>query len=867
VKSKRNISDKPGIKKSNSKKEKSQFPIVGIGASAGGLEALEQFFSKMPSDTGMAFVIIQHLDPTHKGIMPELLQRTTSMKVFQASDQLQVKPDHVYVIPPNKSLSLLNGLLHLFEPVGSRGLRLPIDIFFRSLAFERNEKSIGIILSGMGSDGSLGIKAIKEKNGIVVVQDPKSAKFDGMPQSALDTINADIIAPAEVLPERLIKFLKIVPSVHYKSVIDNQSKSEIDKIVILLREHTGHDFSLYKKSTLYRRIERRTGIHQIEKIHDYVRFLQKNPVEIEILFRELLIGVTNFFRDADVWEKLKQDILPGFIKDLPEGHQIRVWVPGCSTGEEAFSWAIILREVLDKDKKHKKLSLKVFATDLDQDAIEKARKGIYPSNIDADVSSERIEKFFTVDAQGYRLNTSIREMVVFATHNIIKDPPFTKLDILSCRNMLIYMEDVLQKKLIGLFNYSLNPGGILLLGTAETIGNETINFKELDPKSKIYKHAMSFQPGELIDVPSSFYGEKVIKPSIKEIQNIGDNLQTLADRIILQTFAPASVLVNERGDILYITGRTGKYLEPVAGKANWNIYAMAREGLRYELPAAFRKAMQSFEQVKVRNVKIGINGGSQLVNITVQRIENPEPIRGMILVVFTDVPEIAKTSGARSNRKASANSVLENELKRSYEDLQSTYEEMQTTQEELKSSNEELQSTNEELQSTNEELTTSKEEMQSLNEELQTVNNELQSKVNDFIQVESDMKNLLNSTEIATLFLDRQLNIRRFTDTVKNIFKIRKADIGRPFTDLVTDLQYPEIEDKVRNVLKTLISTENSVSTHDGRWFNVRIMPYRTLDDHINGLVLTFTDISIAKRLEIELKKANEILRERKTDS
>jgi len=841
-----------------------EFPIVGIGASAGGLEALEQFFGNMPRETGMAFVVIQHLDPNHVGIMPELLQRITPMKVFQASDRLKVKANSVYVIPPNKSMSLLNGALHLFDPVESRGLRLPVDYFFRSLAEDRQQNSVGIILSGMGSDGSLGLKAIKEKNGIVLVQDPASAKFDGMPRSALEAVIADIVASAEDLPAKLIAYLNFLPVVITDPNEDIRNKSNLEKIIILLREQSGHDFSLYKKNTLFRRIERRKGVHQIDKINNYVRFLQENPKEVGILFKELLIGVTSFFRDAAMWELLKDKVLPALMDELPTGHVLRTWVTGCSTGEEAYSLAIVFKEALEKSKKPKHLTLQIFATDLDSDAVELARKGVFPLNITADVSPERLSRFFTAEADGYRVNTVIREMVVFAPQNVIKDPPFTKLDILLCRNMLIYMEPELQKKLIALFNYSLNPGGIMVLGTAETLGSLSVAFKEIDAKYKIYKCAETALSAELIDFPSSFYHHRGVNVEKKTPQKVVENIQVLADQILLQHFAPASVLLNTAGDILYITGRTGKYLEPVAGKANWNIHAMARKGLRHELPGAFRKAMQNFTPVIIRNVKIGANGGTIFVDVTVQRIENPDVLKGMIMLVFTDVPAMVEQSRLNPKTGKPVSSVkqkeLEIELQRNYEELQSAREEMQTSQEELKSTNEELQSTNEELQSTNEELTTSKEEMQSLNEELQTVNTELQSKVTDFIRANDDMKNLLNSTEIATLFLDKDLNIRRFTDQVTKIVKLRNTDIGRPFTDLVTDLKYSEIGIHALQVIKTLIFTETAAETHDGRWYNVRIMPYRTLDDHIDGLVMTFTDITIAKILEVELNETKEAL-------
>ncbi len=850
------------------KKETAGFPIVGIGASAGGLEALEQFFHKMPKENGMAFVVIQHLDPNHIGIMPELMQRTTSMTVFQATDRMRIKPNCVYVIPPNKSMSLLNGLLHLFEPVAAHGLRLPIDIFFRSLAEDRQEKSIGIILSGMGSDGSLGVRAIKEKNGMVLVQTPDSAKFDGMPRSAIAAVIADVVAPPEELPARLLTLLKFLPATKPDTEIDSKSRSNIEKIIILLREQSGHDFSSYKKNTLFRRIERRKGIHQIEKLQSYVRYLQENPKELDILFKELLIGVTSFFRDSAVWEKLKESILPEMFNELPNGYVVRAWVTGCSTGEEAYSLAIIFKEAIEKIKKHKNLTLQIFATDLDQDAIETARKGYFSRNIVADVSPERLHRFFLEEGEYFRVKIAIREMVVFAPQNVIKDPPFTRLDILTCRNMLIYMEPVLQKKLIALFNYSLNPGGIMTLGTAETLGGQNEGFEELDGKLKIYKRTVTPLVNELKDFPSAFHRNISAREEIKKQVIRTENLQALTDQLLIQQFVPASVLVNDKGEILYITGRIGKYIEPVAGKVNWNVFAMAREGLRETLPTAFRRALQSFNPVVVRSIRIITGEGTHFIDLTVQHIEKPDPLRGLLMVIFNDVQTIQIPEGAIAKTKrrnvSSRFKELEIELQHSYEDLQSLREEMQTSQEELKSANEELQSTNEELQSTNEELTTSKEEMQSLNEELQTVNAELQSKIGDFVKADSDMKNLLNSTEIATLFLDKNLNIRRYTESITNIFKLRNTDIGRPFTDLFSNLQFPEIEQCATQVLKNLIPFEKAISTTDKRWFNVRIMPYRTVEDHIEGLVLTFTDITMAKKLEIELKYALEALQKSK---
>jgi two-component system CheB/CheR fusion protein len=863
---------KPDKIKSTSAKEKSSdsdnslFPIVGIGASAGGLEAIEQFLENVPENSGMAYIVVQHLDPTHKGMLPELLQRVSRMKVFQVKDRMVVRPNCVYVIPPNKTMSIRKGVLHLFQPIQARGQRLPIDFFLQSLADDRKELSVGLILSGMGSDGSLGLRAIKEKNGIVMVQDPESAKFDSMPRNAINSVPMDIVASPNELLRRLTEFLKHIPVLVSDETIEIKDKSSLEKINLLLRTYTGNDFSLYKKNTMYRRIERRMNIHKIDKIASYVTFLNENPKEIEILFKELLIGVTSFFRDAAVWEKLKETIIPAIISKLEPGSILRAWVPGCSTGEEAYSLAIVFKEALEKINPHGGFSLQIFATDLDNEAIDIARKGIFPASISEDVSEERLKRFFLKTSDGYFINTEIREKIVFAQHNVIMHPPFTKIDILSCRNLLIYMEPELQKKMIGLFYYSLSPTGIMILGSSETLGTQSHLFTSLDLKLKIFKRAVTILASEIIDFPVNTFPRTKTEIIDKEVPSgPARNIQTLADQLLLQHYSPAGVLVNEHGDIIYISGRTGKYLEPAVGKANMNIFAMLREGLRSEFPVAFRKAILKKEPVVLHNIRIGANGGYQTLNVHIQWLSKPEPLNGMLMIIFTDLDEIKNTKLQALKEKKTLSNVrqleLEKELKYAREKIQDTLEEMQSSQEELKSTNEELQSTNEELQSTNEELMSSKEEMQSLNEELQTLNAELQSKIEDFTSVNSDMKNLLNSTDIATLFLDKKLNIRRFTVQAVKIFKLIKSDIGRPITDLVSDLIYPDLPADALNVLKTLIYTKKQIPTKDGRWFSIRIMPYRTLDDRIDGVVITFFNISDLKEVEVKLHETEQMNR------
>jgi chemotaxis methyl-accepting protein methylase/PAS domain-containing protein len=838
----------------------SSFPVVGIGASAGGLEALEQFLRHVPANSGVAFVIVQHLDPTHKGIMPELLQRATAMEVSQVSDRMQVKPNCVYVIPPNKDMSILHGTLHLFDPAAPRGLRLPIDFFLRSLADDCKDRAIGVILSGMGSDGTMGLRAIKEKAGLGLAQEPSSAKFDSMPKSAIDAGLADIVAPVEELPAKIVAYLQHALHVtRVQPVLELKDQSALEKVLILLRAQTGHDFSMYKKSTVYRRVERRMGIHQIEKIAHYARYLQANPQEVELLFNELLIGVTSFFRDPAVWQQLRDEAFPALFASRPGGGVLRAWSVGCSTGEEAYSLAMVFKEALEQVKPRGNFSLQIFATDLDSISISLARQGRYPANISADVSSERLRRFFYEEEGSYRVGKEIRELVTFATQNVIMDPPFTKLDILVCRNLLIYLVPELQKKLLPLFHYSLNPGGLLFLGSAETVGNFSELFAPLHAKSRIYRRGSALLGGEPVAFPSSFLAPQ--PPTTKEsiMPKTAPNLQSLADQLLLQHFAPPAVLTNDQGDIVYISGRTGKYLEPAAGKANWNIFAMAREGLRFELSSAFQKAARQKAPVTVRGGKVGTNGSTQLVDVTTQRVETPEPLQGMMMTVFHDVAPAAEVKVTGRGRSASVASgriaELEQELGQSREEMRSTREEMQTSQEELKSMNEELQSTNEELQSTNEELTTSKEEMQSMNEELQSVNAEQQARVDELSRMSADMKNLLDSTEIVTVFLDNDLKVRRFTSGANLIFKLIPSDVGRPLSDIACDLDCPDLLDDARQVLRTLVFSEKPVSASGGRWFNVRIMPYRTLENVIDGVVITFADISTAKVLELRLQE------------
>jgi two-component system, chemotaxis family, CheB/CheR fusion protein len=824
------------------------FHTVGLGASAGGLEALEAFFDATPADTGLAFAVVTHQPSGHVSLLPELLARHAKMPVELVVDGMQVQPNHVYVSPPGKNLSILGGNLQTMDPAHGGQVHLPIDYFFRSLATDQEDGAICIVLSGTGTDGTLGLRDIKGHAGMAIVQSEGSARYSGMPSSAVATGLADYVLSPEQMPAQLIAYTRAARAAHPSPMNEVELSDALRKIFVLLRNHTGHDFSGYKVNTMRRRVERRMRVHSIEQPLEYVRFLQANPHEIDLLFQELLIGVTSFFRDKEVFDAL-ETALRKLVAAKPDDAALRVWVPGCSTGEEAYSIGILAAEIAARSKK--RLDVQIFATDLDTESIEFARAGLYAEGVAADLAPGRLERFFTREGNRCRINKEIRGMVVFAIQNVIKDPPFTKLDLVSCRNLLIYLNADLQKRLVPVFHYALNPGGILLLGTSETTSNFEQLFEPIDRKWRIYER----KPAGPNAVPPSFpmstppRGRAAVPAPASVARGVAEPVE----RVLLERFVPATVIANERGDIAYVYGRAGAYLEPNAGEPRPNLFAMAREGLEYELRSALRLAARDDREIERPGVQILTDdGGKRTVNVIVKRIADPEAVRGLFRVSFEATKDRAP---AEKPRRRSGRRVrdpeMERELKDTRDTLKGTVEELETSNEDLKSSNEELQSMNEELQSANEELETSKEELQSLNEELQTVNAEFQTKLEELSRSNDDMRNLLNSTEIATLFLDRHLRIMRFTDQISEVISVTSTDVGRPVDDFASRVRYDKLTEDARRVLDTLAPHEVEVQTNEGRWRLLRMFPYRTSQNVIDGVVITFVDIDRVKRAEL----------------
>ncbi|ADC62108.1 chemotaxis protein CheB [Allochromatium vinosum] len=852
------------------------FPIVGLGASAGGLAAFEAFFSAIPPDlnTGMAFVLVQHLAPDHKSLLTELVKRYTGMRVQEVEDGMQVEPDCIYIIPPSLDMALFQGTLRLLEPTVAQGRRLSIDFFFRSLALDQHERAIGVLLSGSGSDGTLGARAIKGEGGLVMAQSPQTAAYDAMPRSVIATGLTDFVLPPAEMPAQLMAYVAHAFGKGKRlSNATGRPEDALSKICILLRDRTGHDFSQYKQSTLIRRTERRMALHQIDHQGDYVRYLQQSPGELDELFRDLLIGVTSFFRDPESFEVLERDVVPRLFAGKPSGAQVRVWVCGCSTGEEAYSIAILLQEHLETLKQS--FRVQVFATDVDARAIERARVGRYPASIAADVSEERLARYFSrdPDGDGYRIQKGIRDLLIFSEQDVIKDPPFSRLDLISCRNLLIYFNGELQKRLMPIFHYALNPEGVLFLGNSETVGDSFSLFSPLNRKCKLFlrrEHVFGVPAPAMSEFLSAnvHVSHPAPSPTPRERRTTKVDLRVLTEQALLTHYSPVAILVNSRGDILHILGRTGQLLELPSGDTATNILSMARDGLARPLAAALHRSVARKEVVQVPDIRVDTQGDGVRVDLTVRPLR-PDPSdnhqsTSLYLVVFESPRSLAASEHLSEGEEPQPESErdrriadLELELRAKEEYLQTTLEEMETANEELKSTNEEMQSVNEELQSTNEELETSKEELQSVNEELATVNVELQNKVVDLSRANNDMNNLLAGTGVATLFVDHHLRITRFTPTATHLIKLIQTDIGRSVGDIVSNLvNYTDLVEDTLAVLKTLVPREQEVQTQQGDWYLMRIGPYRTLENVIEGAVITFVDISGRKHMEDALRSA-----------
>jgi two-component system CheB/CheR fusion protein len=851
-------------KKSQALIEKGHGPlcIVGLGASAGGLEALEGFFSNMPSDSNMAFVVIQHLSPGRKSIMDSLLARYTGMFIRQMEDGMKVEPNCIYLNQPAKDTSLMNGVLYLTEPRDTHAARMPIDHFLRSLAQDQKEKAVCIVLSGTGSDGTLGLKEVKGEGGMTMAQEESQAKYDSMPRSAINTGLVDFILPVEKMSADLIRYVRHPYIEGEKRAVTpgQEYLNAVSKIFLLIRSSTGHDFSNYKQNTIRRRIERRMAVHQLDRITDYLRYLQENPAEVETLYKDMLIGVTNFFRDPDAFEVLSSKVVPSLLEGKKPDSTLRAWVTGCATGEEAYSIAMVIQENMDQLNKH--VNVQIFATDIDAEAVEIARAGAYPDSIAADITAGRLQRFFTKVDDTYIVKKQIREMVVFAVQNIIKDPPFSRLDLVSCRNVLIYMDSVLQKKVLPLFHYVLNHDGFLFLGSSESIGEFADFFSPVSAKWKIFRRKGIAIERAIEHRGLPFY-ETAAEMHREEGKKVlaGTGIRQLAESLILREYAPPCVLINEKNDIVYFHGKTDIYLSPPAGEPSFNILKMAQEDLRYSLSILLYRAMKQKKTAASEGVRIKHDGRIKTIDLVVRPLADPMAGQGLMMVIFDDktaakipLKKEKKAVGARETDTRIA--ALQQELNSTKEYLQTTIEELETSNEELKSTNEELQSTNEELQSTNEEMETSKEELQSTNEELETVNTELQSKVEQLSTSNNDLNNLLASTDIGTVFLDTRLQIRRFTPSVARIFNLIRSDIGRPIGDITLKTDYGTLSGDVREVLASLVPKECEIKTTDGTWFAVRILPYRTVDNVIDGVVITFIDITTLKEATLAEKDA-----------
>ena len=827
---------------------------VGIGASAGGLEALQDFFKNMPEDTGMVFIVVQHLSPDYKSLMHELLARCTSMAIKIVVDGMKTEPNTIYLIPPRKNMAIFHGKLFLEEQKSKKSLNLPIDIFLRSLAADKEKHAISIILSGTGSDGALGIRAVKEAGGMIMVQDDQSAKFDGMPRSSIATGLVDFVLPPDKMPEALMNYIKH-PFIKKGSELEKIMAKNIDamsKIILILRDYCGIDFSYYKENTITRRLERRVGINRFNTLQEYMMFLSESDKEKETLFRELLIGVTRFFRDQEAFDVLMDKVLPTLEYSKKT---LRIWSTGCSSGEEVYSIAMMLEEYISQNKLD--CTFKIFASDIDRYALEIAGQGLYPESIIADVQPEWLSKYFTRKENGYLINESIRKKIVFATHNLLKDPPFSKLDLLICRNLFIYLKPEMQKKVLSMFYYSLNEKGYLFMGSSESIGDLNDSFETIDTKWKIYKPKLGFKPPYINELSvarqsvTHSHGLGTYRFSTIKIEKVFESIATM--------FLPPSILIDTADNIVHLINKVNPYLSYRSGRFSSNVFANLNQDLVIYFNNIIRKLKSGHKDVVIEGI-CDIHG-LENKNITLKGtsfyIENMDLY--LVSIIADDalatkqqesivVLDAASEFGDRINQ-------LQRELTTVKENLQATVEELETSNEELQSSNEELIASNEELQSTNEEL-------QSVNEELYTVNSEYQNKIDDLTRVNNDLDNLLKNTETGAIYLDRTMCIRKITSAVSKITNILPTDVGRPISHISADHLYKEFHTDLETVIDSLQSIEKEVVDIQNRRWIIQIRPYRSEYNAVDGIMVTFINVTQLRLAEDEQRQSQERLNE-----
>jgi two-component system CheB/CheR fusion protein len=844
-----------------SKSSKGAFPVVGVGASAGGVEALEDFFENLPAESGMSFVVITHTDPKRTSLMPSIISRKTKLTVKLIEEGMAVEPNTVFMPPSDHDLLIDKEIFHLKKRPPRGEPHMPVDFFLKHLAKERGGQAGCVILSGTGTDGTYGLRAVKEHAGVAIVQSPESARHAGMPVSALDTGLADFVnSPAE-MPGLLIQYFKHPAqiSVHVDKRAEKETES-IKRVLAFLTNRTRHDFSFYKDGTIERRIARRLAVNRCRDLSEYLKTLHRDEREIKALFQDLLIGVTTFFRDPDAFSYLKEHVLAGVFSTKKESENLRVWVPGCATGEEAFSVAMILKEYMDEN--HIPREMQIFGTDIDDRAIEKARAGEYLQNIAVDVGTERLERFFIKKGNRYHVKREIRESVVFAAQNLLRDPPFSNLDLLVCRNLLIYLKSEAQERLIPLFHYTLKKDGILFLGNSESIGRFPELFKPESRKHSIFRKKQTavrpqvqFPTGK---ISAASHPEAAAAGRDEQINN-HDSLEQTVKKDLLEGFTPPCAIVDESGEVFYTRGRAGKYLELGSGRPNLNIADMAREGLRFSLLSALRKCRDGKGPIREKGLRVKINNEHLYIDLTVKRFSHAD-MKNAMMVVFEEVPAPQlKAKAPPENREDVADKdrieALESELVSARQEHRSIMEELESSNEELRSTNEELHSANEELQSTNEELESSREELQSLNEELNTVNSELQKKIEELHDSHQVITEALNSTQIAVVYLDNELRIARFTATASRIINLIESDLGRPLEHISDNLEVEDLCEKAGRVLKTMSPHEEEVKTNDGDWYRMNIMIYRRDNYIIEGIVLTFINIDSQKRVQQQIEE------------